>query len=452
MDNYIYLIYLLIYEIILLVFVWRKFGRSIFSPSFYTISMFIVSTLLCLYCKDYWKIVFYPETFWLVSLGLTSVVLAENYAHETKKPIKKIQICLICIPQWIKIVLSIYSVVATLLYLNEIWKIGLAHSMMIGEAIASVKEDYSYYENQFNPIIRQGYKFVMAIAYIYTYVFINNYCVCKQKFRSSFWYIIPLFSAVCINLISGSRGDMLRMVLLFLFAYYICVWQKNDWKRQPTKQILKIAIPSLAIMLFVFFSARLFVKVNIETQERIGGPVEYLSYYIASPLQVLNIHTKQISNNPEANSQVPFAYCTMNGIYDFLKKNGIINKNEISTPKVGFGFAYVGGDSNAAGNVDTFFSQSKLDFGIIGMCIYTIIIYFLISKYFYRHVLYKDFSCISVRRFIKFSFFFYIVEMSFYADCTGQILSQTGILQYICLLILIHFLIVPKYFKPIIVK
>ena len=388
----------------------------------------------------------------MVSIGLTVVVVAENLASKTSKSVELVQIKQICLPAHIKVSLSICSVIAALLYFNEIWKISLVHSMLVGEAIASIKEDYSSFEEQFNPFVRQGYKAVMAIAYVFTYIFVNNYIICQQKFRTSFWYIIPLFSGICINLISGSRGDMLRLVLLFIFVYYICQWQKNGWKKQPTIKVLKIAIPAISIMLMVFFLARLFVKIDIESQEKIGGPIEYLSYYVASPLQIFNIHTKQLSDNPNANSNVPFAYCTMNGVYDFLKKQGVLKKTEIKSPKVGFGFEYVGGDSNAAGNVDTFFSQSKLDFGILGMCIYTIVIYYLISKYFYTHILYKDMTCISVRKFLKFSFFFYIVEMSFYADCTGQILSQTGVLQYICLLFLINYLIVPKYFKPIILK
>ena len=449
MDNHINLVLLIMFELCLMFITLRRFNRCLFSPSVLTISLFLISSLLCFYCRFYWDIVFYFETFIVVSLGLLFIFVAEIFAKKNQiNHIENGNIYLIELPNSIKIIISIYSVVATILYFYEIWKIGIAQNMLIGEAIANVKEDFSSYEDSFNPIIRQGYKMVIAIAYIFTYFFVNNYVICKQKLRVSFWYILPLFSGICINLISGSRGDMLRLVLLFLFFYYMWLWQKNYWQKRPNINLVKIAIPVLTIMLSIFFLARLFVKVDIESQERVGGPIEYLSYYIGSPLQVLNIHINQITNHPNANEATSFAYCTMNGIYDFLIKNNFIDKTSINRPKVGFGFEYIGGESNAAGNVDTILSQSIIDFGIIGMCVYVFVIYYLISRYFYRNVLYKSMSDKSVKQIILFSFFYYIVEMSFYADCTGQVLSQTGVLQFICLLFLVRFLIKPQYFTP----
>lgn len=453
MNNYIFLLLLLLYEFFLLCIVWRKLNGCLFSPSLYTVSVFIVSTSLCVYCIDYWDIIFYPETFIVISLGLTSVVIADikSYPKNIVIP-SEITINLISIPNKFKISLSIYSVIATVLYLREIYNIGLANSLLLGEAISAVKEDFSYYEDHFNPIIRQGYKLVMAIAYIYTYIFINNYIVCKQKLIKSFWFIIPLISGICINLISGSRGDMLRLVLLFLFAYYMSVWQANFWQEKPNSRLLKISLPIITSMLAIFFMARLFVKADIDAQERIGGPVEYIAYYVGSPIQVLNLHTKKLSDAHNPNPDIPFACCTMSGLYNIASNWGFVDKSQLKKQVIGIGFEELGGDSNAAGNVDTFFALSRIDFGILGMCIYSFILYYLISKFFYRNIIFKDMTCQNVRNFLKFSFFYYIVEMSFYSDCTVQILCQTGILQYITFIILLKLLIIPQYFKPVLLK
>lgn len=193
--------------------------------------------------------------------------------------------------------------------------------MGMNEAIANVKEDWEYYESQFNPIVRQGYKLVLGIAYCFTFIFVNNYNVCKQKFSESFWYILPLFCGVVINLISGSRGDMFRMLLLYLFAYYICKWQATNWKVKPSKQIVKVALPAIALLLSVFFMARLFVKVDVENQKNIGGPVEYLAYYIGSPIQVFNIHAEQLRRHEDANSTSSFGVRCLGGVYSFLAES-----------------------------------------------------------------------------------------------------------------------------------
>lgn len=449
MSNHFYLILLYLVEWLLFLYVWKKFKKVFFSPSFYTVSVFIVATSLCLYCANFWDVIFYPISFVCISCGLLVMIFAESAAYVNSKKIVDFHCYLIKLPNVIKIGLAFYCIIATFLYWNEIRKIGLAHSMTPTEAIANVKADFESYEKNFNPIIRQGYKMVMAIAYIFTYAFINNYYICKKKIKECFWLIIPMLSCIVINLVSGSRGDMLRMFLLYLFAYYISKWQASSWRKQPTKKILKIAIPIFTILLSIFFMARLFVKVDTDSQKKIGGPVEYLAYYIGSPIQVFNLHAEEIQEKGQINENASFGYLTFSGLYSLLTKAEVLEAKDANAPKVGWGFVYVGGNSNAAGNVDTILAFPYADFGFFGMCIYIYIIYYLFSYFFYRKIIYKDMSVRYVKNVILFSFFFYEIEMAFYCDVTYQMLSQTGFLQLIVLLILTHCIIKPKYFVSI---
>lgn len=445
MERYIYLILLLAWEFLLFFFAYKKFNKVFFSPSVYTLLVFIVSTSLCLYCVDYWGVKFYSTTLITLSFGLFMTVLAELMFSTNKVSKSEYKKVVFKLPALLKIGLSLGCVLATFLYYREIQKIGLAHSMGMNEAIANVKEDWDYYESQFNPIVRQGYKLVIGVAYCFTFIFINNYNVCKQKFSDSFWYILPLFCGVIINLLSGSRGDMLRMLLLFLFTYYICKWQATGWKKQPTKQIIKIAVPAFALLLSVFFAARLFVKVDVENQKNIGGPVEYLAYYIGSPVQVFNIHAEQLELRGEKNDDATFGAFTFSGIYSLLQNVGVLGEDAVKSPKVGLGFEYLGTKSNDAGNVDTIFGPPHVDYGLAGMCMYVFIIYAIISYYFYRKILYHSLSMKFIKNFIIFSFFYYEIEMSFYSDVIYQIFGQTGLLQLVFLLILVKIIVRPKY-------
>lgn len=445
MERYIFLLLLFGWELLLLYYAWHKFNKVFFSPSFYTLSVFAVSTFLCIYCVNFWQIHFYPITFFIIGLGLLIMVIAESCFYRKKRLVGKSEKYLIKLPSMVKIGLSLCCVLATFMYYREIQKIGLAHAMGMNEAIANVKEDWELYESQFNPFVRQGYKMVMGIAYCFTFIFVNNFNVCKQKLSDTFWYILPLFCGVVINLISGSRGDMIRMLLLFLFTYYICKWQATNWKIQPSKQIIKVAFPAIALVLSIFFMARLFVKVDVENQKDIGGPVEYLAYYIGSPIQVFNIHAEQLQRHSDANAYSSFGVASFGGVYSLLQNLNIIEKKDIKSHKIGVGFEELGGASNAAGNVDTIFSCPYVDFGLIGMCIYIYIIYAVLSYFFYRNILYENLSIKYIKFFIIFSFFFYEVEMSFYSDVINIIISQTGILQFFCLLILMHYIIRSKY-------
>ena len=77
-ENCIYLITLFLFEILLFLYVWQKFDRSIFSPSIYTIGVLGFGTLLNIWCVDYWDISFHPRTFGIIALGLCMMVIAEK--------------------------------------------------------------------------------------------------------------------------------------------------------------------------------------------------------------------------------------------------------------------------------------------------------------------------------------------------------------------------------------
>lgn len=170
-----------------------------------------------------------------------------------------------------------------------------------------------------------------------------------------------------------------------------------------------------------------------------------MAYYIGSPIQVFNIHAEQLQRHSDANAYSSFGVASFGGVYSLLQNLNIIEKKDIKSHKIGVGFEELGGASNAAGNVDTIFSCPYVDFGLIGMCIYIYIIYAVLSYFFYRNILYESLSIKYIKFFIIFSFFFYEVEMSFYSDVINIIISQTGILQFFCLLILMHYIIRSKY-------
>lgn len=174
MERYIFLLLLFGWELLLLYYAWHKFNKVFFSPSFYTLSVFAVSTFLCIYCVNFWQIHFYSITFFVIGIGLAVIVFAETICFKKKNRVSSDRF-LFKLPSLVKIGLSTGCVLATFLYYKEIEKIGLSHSMGMNEAIANVKEDWEFYEKQFNPFIRQGYKLVMGVAYCFTFIFVNNY-------------------------------------------------------------------------------------------------------------------------------------------------------------------------------------------------------------------------------------------------------------------------------------
>ena len=429
MINNTYLFFLLIVEIMLLMISIKRIGKDIFSPSIYSLGVFLVCTCLTIYCIRPWKIHFAFATFEVIALGLITMVVSEmlfyrSHHYDGKNSGFKI----LNIGKKTKWIIAIICIVCTFLYYREIRRLGTMMAINSLGAIGAVKENYGDFGITMNPFIRQGYKVVIALSFISNFYFCNN-ILNKRPLKELIPLIIPFFCAVVISLLGGARSEMLRQLLTFAFMYYVQYRMQSNWKAKPNKKIIKFLVPSMAVLLVFFFSVRLVIKENGDAQKSIGGPIEYLSYYIASPIEVLDIHVQEIEkHNPEYASIL--ASQPFDGIRELLEPFGIRLKARNHT--YGWGFAYLG-DNDYAGNVDTIFGPPHMDYGLLGMIIYVFLIYSIFNYVYYRKILYGKFNYNFASTLIYYSFFFYEVILCFYSDCTYLILSQTGFLQFFVL-------------------
>lgn len=435
MTNF-YLYLLLLVEFLLLIISVKKFNKDFFSPSIYSIFVFLVSTILNIYCIDLWNIHFSSDTFMVIAFGLLSMLIAESIISGISPKHTKANdygFKYLYISNTTKWVMALICVVCTFLYYREIKRLGLQMGIGSMSAIGAIKENYGDYGITMNPFVRQGYKVVIALSFISNF-YLCNHILCKIPFKRLLPLIIPFICAVIISILGGGRSEMLRQLITFVFMYYIQYQQKSNWQRKPNRKIFKILLPGMVVLLTLFFSMRLVVKENTEGQLDIGGPVEYLSYYIASPVEVLDIHVQEREKyrtgyNFNLNAQA------LSGIRELL---GIKTKD--TSNSFGSGFSYLG-DNNYAGNVDTIFGPPHLDFGLIGMMCYVFFIYYIYSYVYYKKILRRKFNYKFASTLIFYSYFFYEVILCFYSDCTYLLLSQTGILQFIVLWIMCRLLV-----------
>lgn len=428
----IYLYILFAWEIILFMFCWNKFRHNLFSPSTISLIVFLLGTYLNIQCIDFWDIIFYPQTLLVIGLGLLTMVIAESFAYRPAV-IRKSNFKLIKVSPALQWIMAISSVIASLLYYRAMLNLGASLGFGGAEAIGYIKENYGEGNIQINPIVRQGYKFVIALAYISIFLFSNNYFVCKEKLRKCILLIVPYFSGFFINIASGGRTDMMRLIVVGGLIIYTQFWQASNWKRKGNAKILKVSLPIILLASFIFFGARLFVKSNTDAQAQMGGPLEYFAYYIGSPIQVLNLHLNEIKNVGIDRENATFGSNTFVSVYEML---GVKTKGT----NVGSGFIYVGGDSNAAGNVQTIFGPSYLDWGLFGMCIYVFLLYFLISLFWYRKIQSSTFNRKNVIKLMAYSYVFFIPSLSFYDDGLKWLIGQTGILQFIVIMLFTYFI------------
>lgn len=431
----IFLYLLFVVELLLLIISLKKFDKDIFSPTLYSVAVFLVSTILNIYCIDLWSIHFSSTTFLVIALGLLSMFLAESLFcnNKWKQGNNNNGFRYLNLSRNTEWAMAIICIVCTFLYYREIKRLGLQMGIGSMSAIGAIKENYGDFGITMNPFVRQGYKIVIALSFVSNF-YLCNHILFKQPLKKLIPLIIPFFCAVIISILGGGRSEMLRQLITFVFMYYIQFQLKYNWQKKPNKNIIKILVPGMAILLTLFFSMRLVVKENSEGQLDIGGPVEYLSYYIASPVEVLDIHVQEREKH-KTDFNFGIDAQAMSGIRDLL---GIKTKDKSNG--IGSGFSYLG-DNNYAGNVDTIFGPPHMDYGLFGMMIYVFVIYCFFSYVYYKKIIRRTFSYKFASTLIFYSYFFYEVILCFYSDCTYLLLSQTGILQFIVLWIMCRLLV-----------
>jgi oligosaccharide repeat unit polymerase len=257
-----------------------------------------------------------------------------------------------------------------------------------------------------NPFIRQGFKIIMAVAYVNAFFLIKN-IINKKKTRNNFFMVLSCVSAVVVTIFSGSRTEILRLLSAIILMYSVIWREKKTWKRKSinkraTKEIIKkMAIP-IALVIAIAFLSRAIVKTRDVATSQISGIFDYMIFYIGSPLAVLN-------------NKINKAFC----------EGGLLTGNSVSKSITG-SHVYLG-SLNYGGNVSSLFC-TVLSEGLFLMVL-RIFITFLIFEILYKSFIIKTKNNKSRNRVvIIFSMFYFVFTTSFYSYNVSLTLDVSSII------------------------
>lgn len=396
------------------------FRHDLMSPASISAVVFLVATLLAFYCQVIWEINLSGITVIVITLGLLAMTVGESIGRHVKvvyhpreysediEPVKTN-------PNTMA-VLTVVVVAATLLYGVDAYRVGLMNGGSGLNSFAYMKDGYINGGSRMNPIIRQGFKLIMASSYISCFVFANNCLVLKQRLRDNAAYLIIIICGIVVTVFSGARTEILRIVsaLVLDFALIWRAYHKESNKRS-TKYVLRKTIPLAIIVAVIAFLSRTLVKINGVATSQVTSITYYVAYYVGSPIAVLN---KKINI--------------------FLPWSSILSGSKMKVPD----FVYLG-NLDYGGNVGTIFAVKLLSSGLVLMLAWIFIIYF-VGGVIYKRINYD----IHVRSkqpllFLLFTSWYYIFTMSYYTDIVSSIsFVITNVLTDIILVI-----IYPLFFK-----
>ena len=386
------LIYLLLLLIILLWLISYIFTqKDILSPPSVFCGIFIVSILFCIPNLEKWNFDMGERTFFVIFLGILFFCIGYFSFYSSKKILNK---QLILQEYEIKkIIIPIYKIIIfTFLQFFTIYLIYVALSEYPGntifEKILSYRIsilDVNGYDNKMPTYIMSLYSFCYASTQIIVYILVNNFNI-NKKIKSL--YIINILFTIIMSFMFGNRTQVMTLMVYFIMIMYIYYLRKNMWNVNfRLKTYIKIlAVIVLVLIAFPTVGMALVGRgdENYFSQASIISLVwEQLSIYVGAPLKLLDLYlyTDGIDYN------IPFAFATFKELYSWIGVQ--LNITEWTGYFKLTDFRYDNGVS--LGNVYTTFSNFFMDFGFIGVVVFSFIMG-CIMAYIFVKVKYKDSS------------------------------------------------------------
>lgn len=337
------------------------FKNDLIAPAFIFSIVFLIAALNVKSNEDYWKVKINSTTVTIIGGGVAFFILGclivQMFRIGTKliantQENRMVEFRSINIDNNFLILFMVYYVIIDVLMIYFIRSIAIQYG-----GGGSLFDLIGYYnklskENSVSLplLLNQFIAICIWMGYVWLYILINNYFTDKKINKK----VLVLFIMTCIcSLITGSRGDLIAMIVCGIIMYVMMVRKKNQDK------IFKIPLKALIIVItLVLLFLVLFQKVGdfLGRDAYLYDSHEYLSIYVGGPLLNLN---NCIARGLEK--------ADVWGQETFIALNNMIG-NFIGNANLQYGSTrtFYGANYHNTGNVCTTFYDYYFDFGVVG--------------------------------------------------------------------------------------
>ena len=371
-------------EVLLFLVAFVFSGLDIMTPAVMMCVMFCISTVFALMNVDSWDIEYSPNACLLLVSGIFIFLLGEIFFRFTfcslderklrrrDRPhilssfaIRKwkfavlIALCIFIILWYFKIIKNaVGSASSIAVYFVLYRKQGIAAMAGEGEAISL-------------GLIKPFLQILSALGYVSAFL-LANALVAKdgRKRKDCIKYLILMVLSLSPSIMAGGRTGLLRLGSAFVIQYYILWHQRYGWNKNLSWKYMRLGVLGFVSMIFIFYYS--LGLLGRGTNKKI---LDYASVYIGSSIELFN---QYVQNPVPCNSFGEESLFSVKKIMHFLHIGNLSTSYNLEFRKLGFGHS----------NVYTFFRRPLHDFGVIGMYAFTVLVSFLFSWIYYKHIKY----------------------------------------------------------------
>ncbi len=432
---------MVIYELLIVIVILWIFviiiNKDLFSPSSLLCLSYIFAVICAIYNIDNWKINLHYNTFFVIVIGIISFLLSSfifKSLYREKKEEGKSKLNYIEIKQYKLIFLDIISFIIFAIYTFYFIKALGGFSALGNFSVAM--EIYRGKTLLHDMILIPGWinfltKVCRAIAYIYTYIVVNNIIVRKKenimhKQENKMLYLIGIILYLPLTLMSGGRYDLIVYMIFVLIIWSIMYAIENSKKMQP-KKIVKIGL--IVIILLVAFSN--FRGLVGRTNK--SSTIDYVTEYFGGSIEIFDMYMQDHNHGSKYFGQETFA-----GVRKFLYQIKLLDNQRVSEEATEFRTIYNG---KTIGNVYTGFRKMYQDFGMTGVVILQALMAIIFNKLYYDCFYKKENSKIHKSILLSGCIAFCLVLHSYSESFYSTVISFNYIVFFIIMMFISRFLL-----------
>lgn len=311
---------LLIILIFLLMVSYILCDRDMMTPDVLYIAGFVLAVIAASMNVSAWGIDLSSKTIMIILIGALSFISVgmlyrlshKKYAFRGCVEIEHIQVA-----RWKNVLVIAFGILTMILYYKEVVRLSAyadPYWKSFGVMVA-YKQVISYGNVSLNPIVNQMTKMVYSFGYVYMFIFVNNVFASKEnhRIRRNVEYLIPAFLFVAMSIIKGNRIDIMQLVVMAVFLYYMFFHRKVGWNKHLSGKMLKKAIVVFVVGMVLFY----YMKELVGRVSSLNF-LEYITQYIGGSIQLLDQYVREFSHVTD----VPFGE-TLTGLITGLRKLGL---------------------------------------------------------------------------------------------------------------------------------
>ena len=371
---------LLFFEICFFIIVSLITRGDIFRPGLLMIAVFTLSTSIAAINVNEWNIDYSSKTVLIITVGLFCACFVEVLSSASSMGVlrtrnniladQEIPFPVLEVKPLVIFLGILVELLAIYFYRQEIIRLATLGGYVEGANLLWHFRNITSYqaEETLNPIVSMLVKLVDALGYVFTFFIIRNYIAGEHRFRKLLGLVIPIVLFAVKVLMGSGRLELLRWTAFAIVADYIILNYRYKWQRQLSMKFVARVLVIIPIVFILFYLATSLI--GRATSRSI---YDYICTYAGGSIQ----HFNQYIIDPSPSMESHFGAETFPGVYSFLKSLGLSDY----TRSVHLEMRQLG---ITQGNVYTFFRRPYHDFGLFGMCVMTVCVVALFSRWYQR--------------------------------------------------------------------